>query len=208
MPSVLSGSPILYAPSWTVLKLTRQKLEALGRAALPPSIGDVKVNLDWPGYPLVAVLRDSQGQRHLGRRRGTGSLLGSGTSFFKPPPFLLPPSPSAQEPSSSLKKNPLQPSGQAFFDAVCMARREWGGSGGHNPGTELRYSRLLLLPTPQEVSPGTSLLCTLFTVASSSHCSFPSVQETRALSPTPGSSPPTSCPRLPSKHSPQRSHCM
>lgn len=37
----------------------------MGRTALPPSIGDVEVDLDWPGYPLVAVLGDSQSQCHL-----------------------------------------------------------------------------------------------------------------------------------------------
>lgn len=37
----------------------------MGRTALPPPVGDVKVDLDWPGYPLVAVLRDGQSQCHL-----------------------------------------------------------------------------------------------------------------------------------------------
>lgn len=48
-----------------VLERTRQELETLGRAALPAPIGDIKVDLDRPGHPFVAVLRDSQGQRHL-----------------------------------------------------------------------------------------------------------------------------------------------
>lgn len=56
-------------PLQAVLERTRQELETLGRTAFPPPIGDIKVDLDWPGYPLVAVLRDGQSQCHLGEQR-------------------------------------------------------------------------------------------------------------------------------------------
>lgn len=76
-PSLPSHSPL--SPScWgphplpllqAVLERTRQELETLGRTAFPPPIGDIKVDLDWPGHPLVAVLRDGQSQCHLGEQR-------------------------------------------------------------------------------------------------------------------------------------------
>lgn len=56
-------------PPQAVLERTRQELETLGGTALPPPIGDIKVDLDWPGHPLVAVLRDGQSQCHLGEQR-------------------------------------------------------------------------------------------------------------------------------------------
>lgn len=70
IPLPYHSSPYPHTPSWAVLERTRQELETLGRAALPAPIGDIKVDLDRPGHPLVAVLGDSQGQCHLGRSRG------------------------------------------------------------------------------------------------------------------------------------------
>lgn len=58
------------SPTWAVPERTGQELEALCRAALPSPIGDVEVDLDWPGHPLVAVLWDGQGQGQLWKSRG------------------------------------------------------------------------------------------------------------------------------------------
>lgn len=70
-PSAPASAPhIPTPPPWAVLEHTRQELETLSRTALPPPIGDIKVDLHWPGHPLVAVLGDSQGQRHLGKSTG------------------------------------------------------------------------------------------------------------------------------------------
>lgn len=64
----------------------------MGRTALPPPVGDVEVDLDWPGYPLVAVLRDSQSQCHLVRTEEKTQVLGGLISvqpFHEPKPYLL-----------------------------------------------------------------------------------------------------------------------
>ena len=64
------AAPSPHIPTRGVSGRTRQELETLGRTALPPPIGDIKVDLDWPGHSLIAVFRDGQGQGHLGKSRG------------------------------------------------------------------------------------------------------------------------------------------
>lgn len=178
------ASPYPYTPTWAVLERTRQELETLGRTALPPPIGDIKVDLDWPGHPLVAVLGNSQGQCHLRKRENeAGHPQESRLSSLFPRAQTQPPSffHLLRNKVHSLETNliPEWPH--------CLLQKRIGSSGVHSHGQGDSVENLLtsppLPPGGYPSDTGTSLLCSRFTVASSSHCSFPSVQGNRQLQP-------------------------